>query len=118
MSRAIDRWRRAIRNSDLTPTCRHVALELAEFMDYDTLCNAYPGAARLAKLTGYHPRTVERTLRRLETEGWVQCVHRGGSRREEQRAHARGDSRYLGRRERSASNYCGRFPRARPPAED
>ena len=108
--RAIDRWRHAIRTSDLPPTYRHVALELAEFMNYDTLCNAHPGTKRLADRTGFHVRTVQNALKRLEEAGWIVRVWQGGNRHDERRAYGRGEGGYLRRRERSASMYCGRFP--------
>jgi hypothetical protein len=92
MAKAVDRWRDAIRHSDMPATCRHVALELSEYMDFDSLCSARPGAPLIAKRTGLHPRTVKATLKRLEARGWIECMRRG-----------KGPG--------SASVWCGRFPR-------
>ncbi len=99
--KSVDRWRKAIRHSDLKATARHVAIELSEFMDRDSLCNAHPGAPLLAKRTGLHPDTVKVTLKKLEARGWIECTRRG-----------KGPG--------SASNWCGRFPSrgsAEPPVQ-
>jgi hypothetical protein len=76
-SRAIDQYREAVWASDLPPTQRFVALALSRFMDLDTLASAYPGNAKLARLTGCSVRTVQRALRDLQDAGWIRC-HKAG----------------------------------------
>lgn len=75
----VDLWREAVRCSDLPPTARHVALALSEYMDFNTLGSAYPGAFRLAGQTGLCVRTVQRMLSLLAERGWIVQTFRGGS---------------------------------------
>lgn len=42
---------------------------------------AYPSVPRIARETGYIPRTVERALQSLERKGWARTIRPGGGRR-------------------------------------
>lgn len=60
---------RAVKASTLTATERLVVVTLASYADRDGV--AWPGVARLARETGYQPRTVERTIVSLRAKGWL-----------------------------------------------
>lgn len=71
-------WQRAIRNSDLAPSTRLVALTLSTWMDMHGK-GARPGVSRLCRATGLKKRaTVTGALRGLEEAGFLRCVYRGG----------------------------------------
>lgn len=74
----VDRYRRALKESDLPPPARWVATCLADYMDHDTLASAFPGNPRLVRETGYGDRTVRRALVVLVDTGWLK-VHRQGA---------------------------------------
>ena len=76
---ALFTWRSAISESDLPPTCRHVALALSLYMN-ERGGSAHPGATRLANDTGLHISTVRASLSRLSDDGWLALVARGGLR--------------------------------------
>jgi hypothetical protein len=71
LAKHVDRYRRAIVESDLPPSARWVAMCLSLYMDHDTLASAHPGLPRLSGATGYNERTVRRALKVLEEAGWV-----------------------------------------------
>ena len=50
---------------------------LVQYSDWDTGRNAFPGIARLGRLTASHPKTVENSLRRLVRYGFITRVGRG-----------------------------------------
>jgi hypothetical protein len=68
--RPLHRWRNALRDSDLSPTCRHVALTLATRMKIDD-CWCWPGLKLIARDTGYSKSTVVEALRVLEERGYL-----------------------------------------------
>lgn len=71
-------WQQAIRESDLTPTERLVALMLSTWMQIDGT-GAHPGISKLCAATGRRRRdTVTAALATLERKGYLECVHRGG----------------------------------------
>jgi Helix-turn-helix domain len=78
-------WQRAIRDSELPPMTRHVALTLSTYMNAEG-GSAFPGAARLARDTGRSERKVRERLGLLVKAGWLVEVERGGLRGEERRA--------------------------------
>jgi helix-turn-helix protein len=71
-------WRRAVRDERgrLSPLAKHVAFNLAEYMNRRGWCN--PGVDRLAADTGRDPRTVQRTLAELEQAGYLEIAAGGG----------------------------------------
>tara|TARA_Y100000310_G_C20356694_1_gene657008 strand:+ start:74 stop:571 length:498 start_codon:yes stop_codon:yes gene_type:complete len=79
MSRATNKfsWERALGESDLSPTARHVALRIACFMSKDG-ASAFPSVATLAKKTGYDPSTISRSVKELKRAGYL-LVTPGGS---------------------------------------
>lgn len=76
MSSRLD-WRVAVRDSDLSPTAKHVALTLDTYMNSRGL--AWPTRATLAEGVGLSVKTVERALRELSQSGFI-VVHRGRGR--------------------------------------
>jgi DNA-binding transcriptional MocR family regulator len=62
-------WLTAITGSSLDSTAKHVALQLAMFMNGKGVC--WPSKARLVDTTGYGDRTVDRAIRRLEQAGYL-----------------------------------------------
>ncbi len=88
-------WRDAVLAEDceLPSTARLVAVALSMHMDADTLGDAYPGPARLARRTGLGQSTVKAALSLLVEQGWIKQTRRGGT--------AKGSS------QRSASVYEG-----------
>jgi Helix-turn-helix domain len=79
------RWQRSLRDSDLPPVTRHVALALSTYMNIEG-GSAFPGARNLAHDTGLHERTVRRGLNELVEGEWLAVVERGGLPGEERRA--------------------------------
>lgn len=69
---------RAIRQSALSPTERHVLHVLASFGDFITGERIRPSVDRIAHDTGYTSRTVFRALSTLESSGWVTRHHQPG----------------------------------------
>ena len=68
-------YERAVRDSELPPPTRHLALTLATWADVTTgiIPDEYmPSLTRLARATGLDRSTVRRHLDRLEAEGWVE----------------------------------------------
>jgi hypothetical protein len=81
-ARAVAAWREAVLSKDdggLSSTDRLVALALSMHMDGDTLANAYPGPALLARRTGLAQSTVKASLARLVDLGWIEQTMRGGT---------------------------------------
>ncbi len=64
-------WRSAICESDLHRTTRHIALTLSLHMS-EMGDSCFPSIARLARESGCDSRTVQRHLRTLEAEGWIE----------------------------------------------
>lgn len=77
-------WTRAIRESDLPPLARLVALTLAEFMSNSDGV-AFPSNARLTRETGLSERAVRKHLGVLVAGGWLDVVERGGVKGETRR---------------------------------
>src|SRR2546426_8924397 len=79
--RPVEQWVDEILSggSGLSPTDRLVAVALSRYMDFTTLGDAYPGAARLSADTGFDVRTVQRWLKRLEEKSWIDQTARGGT---------------------------------------
>jgi hypothetical protein len=71
-------WGRAVRDSTLPATTRHVALTLATYADADG-GSCRPGADRLARACGRHRTTVLGELCRLVAGGWLEVVEQGGA---------------------------------------
>ena len=66
-----------MRDSELPPPARHIALTLATWADVRTgvIPDDYmPSLTRLAEATGLDRSTVRRHLDRLEAEGWVERI--------------------------------------------
>jgi hypothetical protein len=88
--RPIDEYREAVLMGQaaeqlekaLTPTERLVAAAMSSFMDFDTLGNAYPGPALIARRTGLGLSTVKKALASLVDDGWLEVEHIGGSRKD------------------------------------
>jgi hypothetical protein len=89
-------WRKAVRESDLPSTTKLVALTLSDYMDNETLGNAFPGNEWLARGTGLNEKTVREHLKVLKRAGFLDQVHHGG-------------------RGRGANVYVGRFPKRGEP---
>jgi hypothetical protein len=70
-------WRDEIAASRLGPTARAVACALATYMNGDGAC--WPSINTIAALLRLNRRTVQRTLRKLEADGFL-GVERGGGR--------------------------------------
>jgi hypothetical protein len=68
-------------DSSLEFSHRCVLVALSEFMDFDTLANAYPGDAVLVERTGASESTVYRARKAGELAGWIVKVSEGGFRR-------------------------------------
>jgi hypothetical protein len=79
-TRRDDEYRNAIFRSRLPTRMIVVAVAVAHSMDYGSLGSAYPGVDLLAERTGFHRRTVQRTLAELVDAGWLQRTHKGGGR--------------------------------------
>ena len=77
--REIERWRKAVRDSDLKMPLRVVLYAMSFYMHYDRLDGAYPGPARLAAETGAAASTVKAALRKLVALGWLEPTAIGGS---------------------------------------
>lgn len=77
MSRRLD-WRIAIRDSDLHPAAKHVALTLDTYMNRHGI--AWPSRASLAAGTGRSISTVQRALVALEQAGFIAVAHSRGRR--------------------------------------
>jgi DNA-binding transcriptional ArsR family regulator len=71
-------WRVAVRDSNLDPTAKHVALTLDTYMNSRGL--AWPARQTLAEGVGVSVRTLDRALSRLSQSGFV-IVMRGRGRR-------------------------------------
>lgn len=71
-------WRRAVADSPLHSTEKHVALTLSLYFSADG-GNAHPGADRLAKDTSLNAGTIRRTLTALQELGWIVQTEKGGS---------------------------------------
>jgi hypothetical protein len=71
-------WRTAIRDSDLDPTAKHVALTLDTYMNRHGI--AWPSRASLATGTGRTVSTIDRALRRLEHTGFLVVARSRGKR--------------------------------------
>lgn len=78
-------WRRAIVESELSSTVRHVALTLSMYMS-ELGDSAHPGAARLARDTKLHVSTVRAALAELVAGGWLALVEQGGRKGDRRRA--------------------------------
>jgi hypothetical protein len=98
-----DAWRHAVRRSHLRAPVKAVLVELSEYMDNDTLGDAYPGPARLARATGYSLVTAKRALKEARERGWIVQTFKGGSR---------------GGKDRHASIYRGAWPNRRQKTND
>jgi hypothetical protein len=85
-------WWRAIRASDLSPTARHVALNLSTYMNQEG-GGAWPSMATLADDTGRSRAVVKRAIRELRDAGFL-TVESGGGRR--------GDGGYVSNRYRAS----------------
>lgn len=55
-----------------TPAVRIVALALADRVNHEHQC--WPSIADIARRTGLDPRSVQRQLRIIEADGWVERV--------------------------------------------
>jgi hypothetical protein len=77
---AVVRWRVAVRDSDLDPTARHVALTLSLRMNADG-GSCHPSIATLAADTGRSERTVQVALGVLRDAGWLAIDGGGGRQR-------------------------------------
>lgn len=64
-------WRSALCESGLPPTTRHVGLTLSLHMS-ERGDSAFPSVSTLAEETGLARRTVQRHLRALQDEGWIE----------------------------------------------
>jgi hypothetical protein len=62
-------WRIAVRSSDLSATCKHVALTLDTYMDASGL--AWPARETLARATGRSVKQLDRALHVLEASGFL-----------------------------------------------
>lgn len=71
-------WMRAVRDSDLESTMKHVLLTLGTRMDPDG-GSCYPSTRTLAADTGLSRRTVEKHLRSAEERGWLRRERAGHS---------------------------------------
>jgi DNA-binding transcriptional MocR family regulator len=69
-------WRVAVRDSNLDPTAKHVALTLDTYMNSRGL--AWPSRATLAEATGLSVRTVERALKRVSQSGLIIVIRGRG----------------------------------------
>lgn len=69
------KWQKALRESDLQPSERLVALTLATYMDARG-AEAFPSVATLARNTGLCERAVRYAIRTLEAEGWLATTQR------------------------------------------
>jgi DNA-binding IscR family transcriptional regulator len=76
MSSRLD-WRVAVRDSNLSPTAKHVALTLDTYMNSRGL--AWPTRTTLAGGVGVSVKTVERALKELSQSRFI-TVHRGRGR--------------------------------------
>lgn len=74
-------WREAfLEHCKLDPLTRLVGLAIAEHAKVSTGRHAYPGYARLRKVTGIvDVRTIRSRVKLLEESGWLQLVHKGSS---------------------------------------
>jgi Helix-turn-helix domain len=79
------RWQRCLRDSDLSPSARHVALALSTYMNIDG-GSAFPGAKNLAHDTGKSVNRVRKHLAQLVAHGWLIVVEHGGLPGEKRRA--------------------------------
>ncbi|CAB4185931.1 Helix-turn-helix domain containing protein [uncultured Caudovirales phage] len=63
-----------------SPSTRMVAIALADYANTDT-GHCWPSIANLARRSGLSLRQVQRCLREIETEGWIERdgVHRVGT---------------------------------------
>jgi len=74
----VDHWRALVlAEKNLSATQKCVAQAFAFFMDFETLENARPSAARVMALADCSRSTVRKTMRKLEDLGYVECVRRG-----------------------------------------
>lgn len=71
--------RRLVRDGDLTPTERLVALALWDHYDPQKDDAVYPGRSRLADEMNLSKSTVDRSLKALREAGWIVRVRRGSS---------------------------------------
>lgn len=76
---AVFRWRRAIRDAELSAACKLVAVMISTYMSPQA-DSAYPGVARLARDCSLGETTVKRSLRTLRDGGWLRVIHGGGGR--------------------------------------
>jgi hypothetical protein len=60
----------------LTPQDRMVLWTLVTFSDWDTGANARPGMAILSQVVGAHPKSVQRSIRRLVDIALIQRTGR------------------------------------------
>jgi hypothetical protein len=83
------RWRSAVRDSNLHPAAKHVALILATYWNGQGTCapwggvsapGAGPSVASMANQTGRKPVSVRTALTTLEREGWIERTHTGHGR--------------------------------------
>jgi hypothetical protein len=65
-------------NGPETPTDTLMLLALAEHSDHTGYC--WPGIETLARMCRVSRRSAQKTLRKLESEGWIRVVVKGGGR--------------------------------------
>jgi DNA-binding MarR family transcriptional regulator len=108
-------WQRAIVESGLSPTQRHVALTLALHMDADG-GSAFPSLETQAEETGLDRSTVRRALQILDRLGWLERSPGGGRGRRtnyQARLPQTGAERPRSRRETGAQDLENRGTRSR-----
>ena len=71
--------RQLVRDGNLTPTERLVALALWDHYDPKRDEAVYPGRLRLADELNLSPSTIDRALKALRGSGWITRVRRGSS---------------------------------------
>jgi GntR family transcriptional regulator len=71
-------WRQVIREADLTPKAKLVALDLSLFMNQDG--EAWPSVPRIARETNLSESSVRRALQELEDAGVLRRIERGDGR--------------------------------------
>lgn len=74
----IFRWQQAIRDAEMPVARKGFALLLSTYADADGT-NCFPSIATLMA-HGFAKRTVQRNLRTLEADGWLEIQHGGGRR--------------------------------------
>ena len=68
-------WSHLVRDHNMAPSYRFVALALATYADADGH-SVHPTRARLMELTGLPEKTIKNALERLQALGLIRLVHR------------------------------------------